>query len=151
MFSVDIRHAPVTAKRILLYRIMKRVSIILFSVYYLLAVSGVTVHYHYCCGKLASVDLYAQRANPCPCGGKPEKRGCCEHKALTAKTDDGSAPDPVVFAQPAQPEFLAAVVPAIALYLLPASTEETSLQSFFPRQRSCSGIPLFLLYLVLRN
>ena len=29
---------------------MKRITIILFSAYYLLAVSGVTVHYHYCCG-----------------------------------------------------------------------------------------------------
>lgn len=130
---------------------MKRISIILFSVYYLLAVSGVTVHYHYCNGKLASVDLFSPRKNPCPCGEKSAQSGCCNYKVLTAKADDGYKPDLASLVQPVIPEFPAAVVPAISLYSFPDLSAETSPKPLFPLWRSCSNVPLFLLYLVLRN
>jgi hypothetical protein len=131
--------------------IMKRLSIILFSAYYLLAMSGVTVHYHYCCGKLTSVDLYNPRKNPCPCGEKSEKSGCCEHKVLVSKTDDSYKPDLAALGQTVLPEFLATAAPAIVLYLFPDSSAESSPKPFLSYWRSCSNVPLFLLYLVLRN
>ena len=148
---VDSNHSPAIEGAIFLYEIMKRLSIILFSAYYLLAVSGVTVHYHYCCGKLASVDLYSPRKNPCPCGEKSEKSGCCEHEVLVSKTDDGYKPDLATLGQPVLPEFLATSVLAIDLFLFPDFPAESSPKSFLSYWRSCSKVPLFLLYLVLRN
>lgn len=129
---------------------MKRIFIILFSAYYLLAVSGVTVHYHYCCGKLTAVDLYSQRKNPCPCGEK-SAHGCCDQKVLVAKTDDGYKPASSGLGQPALPEIPTPIVPAIALYLFPDLSVETSTKPILSYWRSCPNVPLFLLYLVLRN
>ena len=148
---VDAHHSSTLEGAVLLYGIMKRLSIILFSVYYLLAVSGVTVHYHYCCGKLTSMDLYSPRKNPCPCGEKSEKSGCCGHKVLVSKTDDGYKPDLATVGQPVLPEFPATAVPAIVLYLFPDFSAETSPKPYLSYWRSCFDIPLFLLYLVLRN
>jgi len=76
----------------------------LFFAYYLLAVSGVTVHYHYCCGKLTAVDLYSQRKNPCPCGEK-SAHGCCDQKVLIAKIDDGYKPASSGLGQPYEQGF----------------------------------------------
>ena len=148
---VDSNHSSAVGDGVFLYEIMKRLSIILFSAYYLLAVSGVTVHYHYCCGKLTSVDLYNPRKNPCPCGEKSEKSGCCEHKVLVSKTDDSYKPDLAALGQTVLPEFLATAAPAIVLYLFPDSSAESSPKPFLSYWRSCSNVPLFLLYLVLRN
>ncbi len=129
---------------------MKRISIILFSAYYLLAVSGVTIHYHYCSGKLASMDLFSPRKNPCPCGEK-STHACCDHKVLIAKTDDGYKPDLAAMGQPVLPEFLTAGIAAIVLYVFPDFSAETSPKPFLSYWRSCSKVPLFILYLVLRN
>lgn len=129
---------------------MRRISIILFSVYYLLAVSGVTIHYHYCSGELSSVDLFSPRKNPCPCGEK-SAHGCCGHKVLIAKTDDSYKPDLAAMGQPVLPEFLAATVPSIVFYLFSDLGAESSPESFLSYWRSCPTVPLFLLYLVLRN
>ncbi len=148
---VDTNHSSAIGDGLFLYEIMKRLSIILFSAYYVLAVSGVTVHYHYCSGKLASMDLYSQRKNPCLCGEKSEKSGCCEHKVLVSKTDDGYTPDLATLGQPVLPEFLATSVLAIDLFLFPDFPAESSPKSFLSYWRSCSKVPLFLLYLVLRN
>ena len=148
---VDTNHSSAIGDGLFLYEIMKRLSIILFSAYYLLAVSGVTVHYHYCCGKLTSMDLYSPRKNPCPCGEKSEKSGCCEHEVLVSKTDDGYKPDLATLGQPVLPEFLATSVPAIDLFLFPDFPAESSPKSFLSYWRSCPKVPLYLLYLVLRN
>ncbi|MBL7780775.1 MAG: hypothetical protein JNM22_06120 [Saprospiraceae bacterium] len=130
---------------------MKRISIILFCAYYLLAVSGVTVHYHYCCGELASMDLYSPRKNPCPCGAKSKDSGCCAHKVLSSKTDDGYKPALSTLTQPVLSEFVAAVVPSGGSYIFTAFIVEPSLKSPVSGWRRCPDIPLFLLYLVLRN
>jgi len=130
---------------------MKRLSIILFSAYYLLAVSGVTVHFHYCCGKMTAMDLYSPRKNPCPCGEKSKDSGCCTHKVLSSKTDDGYKPSLATLAQPIFSEFVVAVLPAISSYLFTAFIAESSPKPFLPYWRSCSNVPLFLLYLALRN
>jgi len=148
---VDSNHSSAIGDGVFLYEIMKRLSIILFSAYYLLAMSGVTVHYHYCCGKLTSVDLYNPRKNPCPCGEKSEKSGCCEHKVLVSKTDDSYKPDLAALGQTVLPEFLATAAPAIVLYLFPHFSAESSPKPILSQWRSCYEVPLFLLYLVLRN
>lgn len=130
---------------------MKRISIILFSAYYLLAVSGVTVHYHYCCGKLTAFDLYSPRKNPCPCGEKSKDSGCCTHKVLVSKTDDGYKPSVATLAQPIFSQFVAAVLPAASFYQFIPLNAESSPKPYLPYWRSCTKVPLFLLYLVLRN
>lgn len=148
---VDSNHSSAIGDGVFLYEVMRRISIILFSAYYLLAVSGVTVHYHYCYGKLTSMDLYSPRKKPCPCGEKSAKSGCCEHQVLASKTDDAYKPDLATVGQPVLPEFPATAVPAIVLYLFPDFSAETSPKPYLSYWRSCFDIPLFLLYLVLRN
>lgn len=148
---VDPNHSSAIEDGVFLYEIMKRLSIILFSAYYLLAVSGVTVHYHYCCGKLSSVDLYSPRKNPCPCGEKSEKSGCCEHKVLVSKTEDGYKPNVATIGLPVPTEFPATTAPSIVLYLFPRFSAESSPRPILSQRRSCYEVPLFLLYLVLRN
>ena len=148
---VDSNHSSAIGDGVFLYEVMRRISIILFSAYYLFAVSGVTVHYHYCYGKLTSMDLYSPRKNPCPCGEKSAKSGCCEHKVLASKMDDAYKPDLATVGQPVLPEFPATAVPAIVLYLFPDFSAETSPKPYLFYWRSCFDIPLFLLYLVLRN
>lgn len=148
---VDSNHSSAIGDGVFLYEVMRRISIILFSAYYLFAVSGVTVHYHYCYGKLTSMDLYSPRKKPCPCGEKSAKSGCCEHQVLASKTDDAYKPDLATVGQPVLPEFPATAVPAIVLYLFPDFSAETSPKPYLSYWRSCFDIPLFLLYLVLRN
>ncbi len=148
---VDTNHSSAIGDGLFLYEIMKRLSIILFSAYYVLAVSGVTVHYHYCSGKLASMDLYSQRKNPCLCGEKSEKSGCCEHKVLVSKTDDGYTPDLATLGQPVPADFPVTTAPVIALNLFPRFSAKSSPKLTLSQWRNCYEVPLFLLYLVLRN
>lgn len=130
---------------------MKRIAIILFSAYYLLAVSGVTVHFHYCCGKLTAVDLYSPRKNPCPCGEKSAQSGCCKHKVLVSETDDGYKPAFATLGQPVLQELPVILVPSILSYVFPDFSVESSPKIILSNWRRCQSIPLFLRYLSLRN
>jgi len=50
--------------------------------------SGVAMEIHYCMGKQAGVDLYANKADKCGRCGMKEKKGCCSDVHKFVKLDD---------------------------------------------------------------
>lgn len=67
---------------------MKRFLVIPIMMLYMLAVSGVLIHAHYCGSELESWQVY-QEAQGCAggeCGDETEQNdGCCQDKVITAK------------------------------------------------------------------
>jgi hypothetical protein len=63
---------------------MKKFVITILSFIYLLSSIGITVHFHYCMGKLASWDLYNKESAICSkCGMEKTEttnKGCCTDK-----------------------------------------------------------------------
>lgn len=64
---------------------MKKASIILLLLCYLMPSIGMSVSVHYCGGKLASVSLMGSAEGRCACGKKPMKKNCCKDKTTTFK------------------------------------------------------------------
>lgn len=67
---------------------MKRATVILLLVSYLIPAIGITVSAHYCGGKLASVSLELLGTEKCKCGSKKMKKDCCKTKTCTFKIKD---------------------------------------------------------------
>lgn len=61
---------------------MKKVLVIVLLLVYGVSSSGMTLHLHYCCGKLDRIDLSPVQHH---CGGenKVSKKSCCDNRALT--------------------------------------------------------------------
>jgi hypothetical protein len=66
---------------------MKKLLVILFLLAYGFSASGMTVHLHYCCGKLKSIEWAPVSDNECgekhSMGSKP----CCETKKISNSND----------------------------------------------------------------
>ena len=62
---------------------MKKFTVILFAMLYLISSSGVAVSNFYCCGKLKAVSLVANTEEK-NCNAK-SKKGCCDNKSVTIK------------------------------------------------------------------
>ena len=60
---------------------MKKVLVIVLLLVYGASSSGMTLHLHYCCGKLDRIDLSPVQHH---CGGesKVSKKSCCDNKEL---------------------------------------------------------------------
>lgn len=65
---------------------MKKILVILLLMVYGLSSSGMTLHFHYCCGQLENIDLDPVEASDC---GKDHKslhgKPCCEVKSVELK------------------------------------------------------------------
>lgn len=92
---------------------MKKVFVILLLMVYGVTSSGMTLHFHYCCGKLDRIDLSPVKHKGCGMDHKLGKKSCCDNKAVTLdiKSEQSAAkhinPSFQLFAvKPAQPEFL---------------------------------------------
>lgn len=92
-------HYPALA----LYRFMKKLLVILLLLIYGSSSSGMTLHFHYCCGKLAKVDLEPIEKKDCKGEHKELKRSsCCESQSLELKLSDDQQ-----FREWQQPDFKA--------------------------------------------
>jgi len=76
--------------------------------------TGMTLHLHYCCGKLDAIDLSPVKDEHCSSGHKLVKKSCCDEKQVSLKLKPEQNPAKFlnpVFQLPAiktvQPEFLA--------------------------------------------
>lgn len=67
---------------------MKKITVILLLICYLMPAIGMTVVTHYCGGKLTSVSLQLSGTEKCPCGSKKMKKDCCKTKTCTFKIKD---------------------------------------------------------------
>lgn len=72
---------------------MKRLLVIILALCYLCLSTGITVHTHYCMGKLVGSSLIEQdedhHCSHCGMDKKSSKNGCCkdEHKIIKSTTD----------------------------------------------------------------
>jgi len=60
---------------------LKRISTILLSIVYLVLVTGISLNFHYCGGKLKSIAIQS-KAEACCCGGDEMESNCCNNKQL---------------------------------------------------------------------
>ena len=128
---------------------MRRFFTAIFAVYYLAVASGVTVHSHYCMGKLASMDLFHSRKNPCPCGEKGEMPGCCKHEVLLLKTD--AAQQTALISLPVPPEGMLGIAIGAALNIRHEWAPDIITLPLFESTRSCKTVAFYLLFSVFRN
>lgn len=66
---------------------IKKVTIIFLSVFYLVFTSGFTLNSHYCGGKLKKTSLFASNEDGC-CGSKKKSKGCCKDKTTVIKVEE---------------------------------------------------------------
>ena len=66
---------------------IKKVTIIFLSVFYLVFASGFILNSHYCGGKLKKTSLFASNENGC-CGSKKKSKGCCKDKTTVIKVQE---------------------------------------------------------------
>jgi len=66
---------------------LKKLALILFSVFYLASSSGLALNLHYCGGKLKSIGINQYKEEAC-CGKKMKSKGCCDNKTTFIKAFD---------------------------------------------------------------
>ena len=101
---------------------MKKILVIALLLTYGLSSSGMTLHLHYCCGKLDKVDFTPV---PSKCG-KTHKMGtkpCCDNKEVTFKVKSEQSAVKILLA--AYP--LTAVKPFLSDFLVSAPVEAKKL------------------------
>jgi hypothetical protein len=64
---------------------MKKLFAIMLLLVYGLSSSGMTIHFHYCCGKLKKVDLTSVKDDQCGTKHKMGSKPCCDHKQVSLK------------------------------------------------------------------
>ncbi|MBY0536488.1 MAG: hypothetical protein K2P88_11605 [Chitinophagaceae bacterium] len=67
---------------------MKKALLSILAVLYLTITSGLVVNWHYCMGRLASIDYGAYENKVCGKCGMKDKKGCCETEHQFLKVDD---------------------------------------------------------------
>ena len=67
---------------------MKKAAAILLSFFFLISNSVVAVSVHWCGGKLASVNFFADQEHNCKCGNRAMKPNCCKDKTVQLKAND---------------------------------------------------------------
>lgn len=64
---------------------MKKLFAIMLLLVYGLSSSGMTLHFHYCCGKLKKVDLTPVKEDQCGTQHKMGSKPCCDDKQVSLK------------------------------------------------------------------
>lgn len=79
---------------------MKKILVILLLTMYGMSSFGMTVNFHYCCGKLKKVALTSIKTDLCDMepAAQIEMEDCCRDEALTLKIKDVQAPSAIYHA-----------------------------------------------------
>lgn len=91
---------------------MKKVTIILLTVFYFAVASGVTVSVHYCGGKVKEFSLFHASNEEGCCGTKKKSKGCCHEKAAFIKVKDNHNPSSSVYLANNYSKIIDAYLPA---------------------------------------
>lgn len=67
---------------------MKKVSVAILALLYLVVTSGIAMDTTFCMGKFSSVDLYNLKDRCGKCGMKTTTGGCCKHEYKIIKLND---------------------------------------------------------------
>ena len=70
---------------------MKRITVILFTLLYLVSISGLAVNNFYCCGKYKESFVFHSKALSKFCKGN-KLPGCCDTKTVLVKLKDNHSP-----------------------------------------------------------
>jgi hypothetical protein len=111
---------------------MKKAFVILLLLVYGASASGMTLHLHYCCGKLEKIDFSSPDPKHCK-GGKENRmasRPCCDSKEISIKITGEQNPGKIF-----QASFQTAAIKIDAvrfLILPPPGDREVSSQVFVP-------------------
>lgn len=82
----DKGHCQQTDRRISFVLLMKKLLVILLLMVYGTASFGMTLHIHYCCGKLKSVDFTPPKEKDCAMGkANISSKKCCDNKQVELK------------------------------------------------------------------
>lgn len=71
---------------------MKKATVLLLLVFYLIPTIGMTVSAHFCGGKLTSVSMQLLGNEKCPCGSKKMKKDCCKTNTIKIIHEQQQAP-----------------------------------------------------------
>ncbi|MFK7924135.1 MAG: hypothetical protein AB8H47_19410 [Bacteroidia bacterium] len=74
---------------------MKKIAAISFSAFYLIASIGVAVNFHYCLGRLESVNVILAQSNCC-CDDEGQMMVCCDDESYFFQLDDEEKVVPAV-------------------------------------------------------
>lgn len=122
---------------------MKKITAILLLSFFLIANSGVAVSAHWCGGKLASINLYANGEHKCKCGKKAMKPNCCKDKTVQLKANDELVKTTFInFKIPIQ-KFLLACTSLNEV--IPSSHYQFAVVSFYHPPLFKPKVPIFLL------
>ena len=67
---------------------MKKVFATIIALIYLVSISGASLHFHYCMGKMQNWSIgYDNSKEDCPICGMTQKKGCCEDQHHSIQTD----------------------------------------------------------------
>ena len=67
---------------------MKRITVILITLLYLVSTSGVALSNFYCCGKLKETFIFSHHDYGKDCKGNKKASGCCDTKTVYFKVKD---------------------------------------------------------------
>jgi hypothetical protein len=67
---------------------MKKLLVILLMLAYGYSATGMTLHLHYCCGKLKSIEWAPVAVNECGEKHNMGSKPCCETKQISSKSGD---------------------------------------------------------------
>lgn len=108
---------------------MKKVTTIFLLFVFLIANSGVAVSAHWCGGKLASIEIFADGEHKCKCGKKAMKPNCCKDKTVQLKANDELAKTSHFAFKIATPKFLFAFPTLIEI--VPAAQNQYFVSDFY--------------------
>jgi hypothetical protein len=122
---------------------MKKATAIFLLLLFLIANSGVAVSVHWCGGKLASIDFFADGEHNCKCGKKPMKPNCCKDKTVQLKANDELAKTSHFAFKIASPKFLFAFPTLIET--VPAAQHQYLVSDFYHPPQFKPKTPIYLL------
>jgi hypothetical protein len=130
---------------------MKQLTVICFSLYYLFAVSGVAVNYHYCGRELASAAFYGPGIKPCSCGAEEKTAGCCHNSVKLLKTEDSVKPAVASWELAWQGDSLPAEAADLPAWVSSFPAGQLSSAAFIFVGRRCGSVALYRLFQRWRN
>lgn len=125
---------------------MKKFLVIMLLLVYGFSVTGMTISFHYCCGKLKSVDWVPAAEKACGTKHKMGSKPCCETKQINNK-QKSEQEQVLLFAK--QVKLISeALRPVAALVVENRISRQLSPVAFAPPP--LSSPPLFILHCVYR-
>jgi hypothetical protein len=73
---------------------MKKILVILLLLVYGGSVSGTTLYFHYCCGKLRNIELTPVEHKGCGQHSQMNKQSCCQSQSLELKVKSEHKSEP---------------------------------------------------------